>query len=303
MIRVDRTGPETVEIQPTDPTNPRKITAEVFDRGSGIQTGVIQLRPTGGTWSDLPTNLNESGTQLTAELNDLELPNGGYQLRAAATDGVNNSRTGSPALIQLPVRAPSRVNLAPRSRTRNAVAGKVVDQEGKPLAGATVAVLTKARTEKNWRQATTIRSGKDGRFRYRVPSGPTRTIRFAYTGTNTVRPAHASRAVRVPARTTIQASRRHASLGQTIVFSGRLRGRPIPKGGKVLELQAYDGGRWRSFPQVVTSTKSGRWMTKLRFERTRGIYTYKIRARVFRDASYPYETGVSRTVKVTVRGR
>ena len=50
------------------------------------------------------------------------------------------------------------------------------------------------------------------------------------------------------------------------------------------------------------TTRTGTWATSLKFERTRGTYTYRIRARVFRDSSYPYETGVSRPVRLTIRG-
>lgn len=302
VIRIDRSGPDTVQIDPSDPSNPRLVTATVSDQGSGINSGLIELRSHGGSWRQLDTTLNDKGTQLTAQLDDLALTDGQYQLRATATDNVGNSRSSSPAAITLPLRAASRITItsAPGSRV---VRGRVHGEDGKPLTTARIAIGQRSRIAKNWKMTRTIRTNKRGRFTYRVPTGPTRTIRFTYTGTDTIRPANANQSVRTPARTTIRVSRRNARLGQAIRFSGRLTGGPIPKDGKVLELQAYDGGRWRSFPQVVTTGRDGRWSSTLRFERTKGTYTYRIRARVFRDGSYPYETGVSRTARVTVHGR
>lgn len=309
VIRIDRTAPETVEIQPLNPNRPRQITATVSDQGSGIASGVIQLRPAGGSWRDLDTQLDPDATRLTATLDDLQLPDGSYELRAAATDKVSNIRTGQPTAITLPLRIASRVAVAlPRTSRRARVAavrtltGRVTSADGQPISGAVVTVLTMPRTERDWRTERTITAGADGSFGYRIPAGPTRTIRFAYAGTDTIRPAAAEHKVTTKAGSTIRASRRTARLGQTIRFTGRLAGGPIPADGKVLELQAFDGGRWRSFPQVVRTTRTGTWATSLKFERTRGTYTYRIRARVFRDSSYPYETGVSRTVRLTIRG-
>lgn len=304
VIRIDRSGPDTVVMLSADPANPRKVVAAVSDKGSGIHAGVIQLRPIGGTWRDLDTILADDADRLTAQLDDTSLAKGSYQLRATATDNVGNSRTSSNQAIELPIRSKSTLalNLTAVSGTSRWVAGRVLGGDGKPLAGAPVTVLAKPRTSTTWKTERTIHTDKNGRFRYHVPTGPSRTLRFTYKGTDTVRPDSADHTQLTKASTTIRTSRRTASVGQTITFTGHLKGRPIPTGGKVLTLQAFDGGRWRNFPQVVTTNKNGRWTTTLKFERTQGTYTYKIRARIFRDSSYPYETGVSRTVRVTVHG-
>lgn len=304
VIRIDRSGPDTVTMLQSDPANPRKIVAAVSDKGSGVHAGVIQLRPIGGAWRDLDTTLTDDADRLTAQLDDTTLAKGSYQLRATATDNVGNSRTSSNQAIELPIRSKSTLalNFTAASGTNRWVSGRVLGADGKPLAGAPVTVLAKPRTSTTWKTERTIRTDTRGRFRYHVPTGPSRTLRFTYQGTDTVRPDSADHTQLTKASTTIRASRRSARVGQTITFTGRLKGRPIPTDGKVLALQAFDGGRWRNFPQVVTTNKAGRWTTSLKFERTQGIYTYKIRARIFRDSSYPYETGVSRTIYLTVRG-
>jgi len=304
VIRIDRSGPDIVTLLATDPANPRRVTAAVSDEGSGIHAGVIQIRPTGQGWRDLDTTLTADGDRLITQLDDTALAKGTYQLRATATDNVGNSRTSSSTAIDLPIRSKSTLtlNLSAASGQSRWITGRVTDANGKPLAGAPVTVLAKTRTSTSWKSERTIHTSKTGRFRYRVPTGPSRTLRFTYQGTNTIRPDSADQTQLTPASTTIRASRRTASIGQTITFSGRLKGKPIPKDGKVLALQAFDGGRWRNFPQVVTTNKNGSWTARLKFERTQGTYTYKIRARIFRDSSYPYETGVSRTIRITIHG-
>ena len=79
-----------------------------------------------------------------------------------------------------------------------------------------------------------------------------------------------------------------------------LRG-PIPDGGKLIDLQAFYRGRWRTFAATRTDAQ-GRWSYDYRFEATSGLITYRFRARIRREAAYPYELGHSRVVRVTVRG-
>jgi hypothetical protein len=116
-----------------------------------------------------------------------------------------------------------------------------------------------------------------------------------------VRPARTEVRVLVPARSSIAVSKRFALNGQTVRFRGRLRGGPIPEGGKLIDLQAFYRGRWRTFATPRTDRR-GRWSYDYRFEATRGTVTYRFRARIRREAAYPYELGHSRVVRVTVRG-
>jgi len=89
--------------------------------------------------------------------------------------------------------------------------------------------------------------------------------------------------------------------GDTVSFSGALRAGPVPDGGKLIDLQAHYRGRWRTFATPRTDA-AGRWSYPYRFEATRGLVIYRFRARIRREAAYPYELGHSRVVRVTVRG-
>ncbi|KKK78734.1 hypothetical protein LCGC14_2840600, partial [marine sediment metagenome] len=186
-----------------------------------------------------------------------------------------------------------------RART---IHGLLTTAEGRPIARAPVDVTSRTRTAATFKRSATRRSDTLGRFTYRARGGPSRTIRFRYRGTALVRSAVRDLTASVPARTTIRASDGFVHNGRSVRFSGRLLGRPLPPGGKLIDLQAHFRHRWRTFA-TPRSTPAGRWKYRYRFEATRGLVTYRFRARIRREAAYPYELGHSRVVRVTVRGR
>lgn len=317
-VKIDRTAPENARFDPPDAADPRRVAVSVADSGSGVAGGSIELRADGGQWQPLDTRLD--GDHLIAQIDDEHLPDGHYQLRARVTDTAGNERTadnradGSSATMTLPLRVASSIRLtgghASRARGSGAgaapvrtITGVLTTGDGHPIADAALRVLSRVRTRSVFTSAGRVRTGRGGRFTFTVPRGPSRTIRFRYDGTDTVLPTARQATILTTARTTIHLSRTVARLGEKVVFTGRLRGGHVPPIGKVLELQAYDQGLWRSFPSTVRTDARGRWKTTLRFERTTGTYTYRIRARIRADTGYPFELGYSRTVSLTVRGR
>jgi hypothetical protein len=83
-------------------------------------------------------------------------------------------------------------------------------------------------------------------------------------------------------------------------FRGRLLGKPIPRVGKLIDLQAFDAGRWRTF-RTTRANRRGRYRATYRFVRTAQPRTFRFRARARREARYPYALGTSRVVRVRVR--
>jgi hypothetical protein len=86
-----------------------------------------------------------------------------------------------------------------------------------------------------------------------------------------------------------------------VTFSGRLRGLPVPANGKLVELQVRFPTGWQTF-KTIRSDADGKWAARYRFSRTRGSVRYRFRARLPREAGYPFDTGVSASVSVRVRG-
>ena len=105
----------------------------------------------------------------------------------------------------------------------------------------------------------------------------------------------------VPARSSITVDRRGVLNGESVTFSGRLVGRPLPDGGKLVDLQVKLRGRWRTFAAPrADSAAAGATPTASRPPAASS--RYRFRARIRREAAYPYELGHSRIVRVTVRG-
>ncbi|HEX6619424.1 MAG TPA: hypothetical protein VF024_07190, partial [Solirubrobacteraceae bacterium] len=101
---------------------------------------------------------------------------------------------------------------------------------------------------------------------------------------------------RVQAGATLRASRRVVPDGGAVTFRGRLRGGYVPPRGKLVELQATDRGRWRTFA-LVRSSRSGAFRYRYRFS---GSGRFAFRARVRFERAYPYVLGYSRRTSVSV---
>lgn len=96
------------------------------------------------------------------------------------------------------------------------------------------------------------------------------------------------------------ASRRRVQVvgGRPVLLQGRI-GRPVPRHGKLVEIQAHFRGRWRTI-SAVRARRDGSWRFRYVF-RTIGLRTsYRMRARVPVEAGYPFAAGASPSVRVTV---
>ena len=79
-----------------------------------------------------------------------------------------------------------------------------------------------------------------------------------------------------------------------------MKGRPLPGGGKLIDLQAKAGRGWVTFKSIRANAR-GRFSAPYRFGRTFQPTTYRFRARSRREAAYPYALGYSKTARVRVR--
>jgi hypothetical protein len=147
----------------------------------------------------------------------------------------------------------------------------------------------------------TVRTRRTGEFAYTAPAGSGRTLDFHFRGDDTYKHADDQVTLRVPAAVTIKVNRHSTRNGKRVRFTGKLRGRPYPTKGKILDLQAYYRNRWRTFA-TPRAASNGKWSYKYRFQATRGTVLYKFRVRVRATSDYPYELGYSKATKVRVAG-
>jgi hypothetical protein len=153
-----------------------------------------------------------------------------------------------------------------------------------------------------WERVAIVSASSRGAFQYVIGAGPARRYRFRFAGSATTRGATAFVDARVRAATMIDVSRRDVVNGEYVTFRGRLRGGRIPTTGKLVELQVFTRRRWRTFALPRADAKTGRWSFQYRFETISGLARFRFRARIQREAGYPFHTGTSRQIEVTVHG-
>jgi hypothetical protein len=176
----------------------------------------------------------------------------------------------------------------------------LTNRDGQPLPGQQIQVLgPDAGGEQLLAVLTT---DAEGVFRYRAAGSASRTLRFVHPGTPTVLPAESRVALAVPAAGSFKASRKRLPNGGRVVFRGRVKSRPLPASGKLVELQVRQlSGEWTTFRTLRTDAR-GRWALRYRFQNTRCHTTYRLRARIPAEAGYPFAEGHSRARSVTVLG-
>lgn len=249
-------------------------------------------------------------------IDDLSVPDRGeWRFRAWLVDAAGNARrstSSDPVTLRFddrqPVRLSATVEVEGGTASRATIGfGKrptvhgSLSAAGGGLSGAPVAVLSRTRGSKRSHRVATLRTDARGNFRYRVDRGPSRTLLFEYAGSEGHRPAGDRVGLAVRAKSSLSVNRRRVDNGERVRFEGRVLGRPVPREGKLLQLEAHYRDRWRTFA-VVRSNRRGRWHYRYRFEATAGTVTYPFRVRIPRERSYPYAVGRSRVVKVVVRG-
>jgi hypothetical protein len=327
-------NPPSVDIAPLDIADPTRIDVRASDPTSPLARTEVEVRRRGEpTWIDLPTAATPTG--FSARLDDETLPDGTYELRARAIDSAGNERStyrepsGDLAIRKVPTRVDTRLvagqlkifkarrTRGGRRRTRRVIVvrpkvlygrtipirGRLVMAGGNAVANAAIEVWEQLRIRGATSQRiAVIGTDNSGRFTFKALRGPSRTLRFRYPGTAIIRARATEVDLRVKASSTIGVNRRRVVNGEDIVLRGRVRGGPLPAVGKLVQLQAYSRGRWLTFATPRASRKTGRWSYRYRFTATRGTVAYRLRVRIPQEAGFPYISGVSRVVRVLVRG-
>jgi hypothetical protein len=255
-------------------------------------------------------NVNDGAISLTGA----DFPDGLHTITVRATDSAGNVSDASrsiqifsPPASQLTARAAGRRGRAAK-RVRVSVRRSVLVRGqltlasgGNPLGGQPIEVFaTDLRTAAPHLKIATAQTDANGRFSFRIPAGPARLVRFSFPGTSAAGPSASSVSLRVPASSTIHAKPRRARLGQRVAISGRLRlaGAANPRPGKLVILQAFERGSWHTVA-TTRSQPSGTWRRGIRIQRRPGVY--RLRVLIRRERSFPFVTGASRAVRVTIR--
>jgi hypothetical protein len=335
-LRYDPEPPE-VGFEQLSAEDPTRVSALVTDRVPGLAGGSIEISRVGSNvWQVLPGAKDD--THLTARIDDAALPAGEYALRATAFDQASNQASsdrnfdGQPMRVTLPLRLatsmragvvrqrkvrrtvrrggkPHKVRrtvkaLEPRAKVgfgrKVRLGGRLVDAAGMPLVGAQVNVYATPR-EGAERLAGTATTNDSGRYAVDIEARSSQALRFVYPGTATILPVQDTATLLVKGRSSLKVDRGRVLNGQKVAFSGRVRGRPLPSAGKLIEMQVRLSDDWQTFRTTRSGPKGG-WRVSYRFERTCGLQSFRFRARLPGEAGYPLEAGGSRGLTVRVKG-
>jgi hypothetical protein len=336
-LRYDPEPPQLAFDAPSG-SDPTLVTVPVTDNVSGLADGVIEISAAGSnTWQTLDTQ--KDGSRLVARIDDASLPAGSYMLRATAHDQAHNESSttqrtdGQPMAVTLPLRIPSalqagvlRTRVVKRVVRRHGkrrtirhrvtelrptgvvplggqvqISGRLTNRDGQGIAGADVQVF--ASVEGGAEQLVgDVHTDAAGAYTYTAAGSASRTLRFAYAGSPLILPTQGTVGLVVPAVSTLRVSRHRVLNGQQVMFSGQVRSTPIPAGGKLIQLEVLLSGGWQTF-RTARTDEAGRWALPYRFARTRGVQRYRFRVELPPEAGYPFGAGVSKSLRVRVRGR
>ena len=225
---------------------------------------------------------------------------------AAANDPGPLNGTPASDAVRLGVRWEGTASTLRKVRygQRPVLRGQLTTTEGRPVRDAAIRVgVVQDHRSAQRVEHQALRTDAAGGFRWRMPKGiGSRRITLAYYEhvAGTVPAATTTMRLQVAASVRMTLDRRAARQGQTVRLRGSLVGRPLPKVGSVVELQARNPGRkWITF-RTVRANRAGRFAAGYRF-RMPGPAVFEMRARVRKSGDYPYTTGVSPHRRITVR--
>jgi hypothetical protein len=320
-VRIDRTPPRVAFPNSQSPADPELIRATIADPLSGPDParGWIGVRRagSGNPYERLPAAPPTNG-ELRARWDSDGAPRGDYEFAALAYDKAGNSTLataradGSPMVLANPLKTTTRlsgglrrgIERTVRYARRVRLQGRLVAGLHTPLSGAPVRVIERfdPGTQPATRESS-VRTDSAGRFSFRTPRGPSRTIELVYPGSRTLtRSSAPALRLQVRGRVRLRTSSGSAAVGgRPLVFSGRVFAAPgtIPEDGMPVRLQFRLGrSPWSAF-RTIQADRRGRFRYAYRFsdDDSRGA-RFQFRAYVPAQDDWPYEPAGSRPVIV-----
>lgn len=319
IVNIDMTPPSVTFDPVRDSSDPEIVRVVAHDLDSGVESASISMRRAGspGGYDPLPT-LREGGS-FWARIPSDDMQAGSYELRATARDRAGNEGQGNAdsaqrsMLVELPLKEVTSLTAAMKGgrkvvRTgyakRQFVEGRLT-VEGQPVPNQRIELVEEfapgAREES--RVLSTETDG-DGRYRFGLGQGPTRTVLVTYPGTRTLTRT-AARVLRLDVKGRVRYRIKPGKLfnGGAVTMKGRVgfRGAIPPSRGKLVAIQYLDPSRrkWRPV-EVLRTNRKGAFRYKYRFRTISSAQKIIFRALALPEAGWPYLPSTSRPRSVIV---
>jgi hypothetical protein len=321
-VRVDNTPPSAGFAATQVPDDPELIRAVLRDATSGVAGAQLHYRRAGESeWLSLPTKV--VADEARASVDSAAVAPGEYEFLASVQDVAGNSASttlrtdGEPMRLTFPLRAPVRLHAVVGGGRRQVVPygtssfvrGRLVTEGGEPLADREVLVVENfGRGALIRERPTTLETDHRGRFRTKIPAGPSRTVVATFAGSQKYLPlAKRIGSLAVRSRARFRTSREAVPEGGRVAFKGKVAhfGARIPRGGKLIELQVRVGAReWDTVREAFRTDGRGRFKLNYRFGRHYvSNALFRFRVKVQDEGNWPFERSTSAQRKVIVRAR
>src|SRR4051794_29611126 len=296
LVAVDRHAPDLLFVPSR---GGRTLQVDVADAGSGVTGGSIEVRRR-HVFQPLRTKLERG--RLVARVD--HGTKRGKTFRVTATDAVGHQAqlVGSPVRLRAGFGRRYRSSARGSLRRATLVHGRLRADDGSPLANRTIAISQRVRIDgAPLTVIARVATGARGAFHVRIPPGPSRILQVDSPGRDGLLAARRTLLLRVPWSSSLHIRPRAVRPGAAIRVFGRLhlRGVTLPPSGKLVELQAFDRGRWRVFATTRARGRTAAWTARYHFGAGAGG-SYRIRARIRREDTVPYDLGYSRVARVYV---
>ena len=162
---------------------------------------------------------------------------------------------------------------------------------GNPVANANIEVweqlaLPGARS----RRVAIVATSGAGRFKFKALRGPSRHLALPLPRhSGCPRANRGGRPSRQGEGHAPRPRRSESSMARRSRFAGACWAGRCRAVGKLLQLQAFSRGKWLTFATPRANAVNGRWSYRYRFTSTRGTVRYRFRARIPREAGFPYD--------------
>jgi hypothetical protein len=331
-LRFDDVPPGVAFVAAAGGGFPEQLQAEVSDAHSGPASGTILYRRADSQqWLELPTKLvaGADGARLLAPMPAVSP--GTYLFRAEAADAAGNTASstrradGTEMVVRklTPAEEP-KANTRLFARLRGGIGsgdamtvpfgapallgGRLTRGDGSGISGRELRVAIRP-LRGSLVPATTISltTGDRGGFELRLPPGPSRHVTVSFAGDGALDPANRPPLdLRVRSGISLRATPRKLENGQVVRLRGRVRGRgaPLPRRGKLVEIEYLETATHRWRPVLVThANRGGRFHAHYRFRYVQGTASIRLRATALPEERWPYAQGSSRPLTIQVSGR
>ncbi len=282
----------------------------------GAGTWIFRAEAADAAGNVATTSLHADGTQMSIKVTPAEAAASG----AGGKDGGRGSDGKSGARGDAgPARRRTKTRLFARLRGGGSsltvpfgatalLSGRLTDAAGAGLSGRAIKVVARPSRGALAKLAVEhLRSGKRGRFAFHLPPGTSRRVSVSFPGSRGLAPSrHRSLDLRVRTGVSLAAAPAALVTGAAVHLSGLVssRGAPIPRRGKLVAIQYLesDTDRWRPV-LVIRTDHDGHFHARYRFRYVSDTARIRLRATALAEERWPYATGSSQPVTVTVQGR